>query len=281
LIGVEGIAELRHILSDVRGRGARIGFVPTMGYLHEGHLSLCDIARKHADFLVLSVFVNPLQFGAGEDLDRYPRDLERDRALAAGRAVDLMFAPAAAEMYPGGGTAVGVTAPALADRLCGRFRPGHFDGVLTVVAKLFNIVSPDVAVFGSKDLQQAALIRAMVRDLDFSVKVLLAPIIREADGLALSSRNVYLDAAERRAALSLRSSLQAAQAVFAGGETDPARVTEAARQLLDGERGVRVQYVELVDVDTLDTPASAAPGHAIAVAAHAGATRLIDNHLLT
>jgi pantoate--beta-alanine ligase len=281
LIGVEGIAEVRHILADVRGRGARIGFVPTMGYLHEGHLSLCDVARQHADFLVLSAFVNPLQFGAGEDLDRYPRDMERDRALAAERAVDLMFAPAAAEMYPDGGAAVVVTAPALADRLCGRFRPGHFDGVLTVVAKLFNIVSPDVAVFGRKDLQQAALIRAMVRDLDFSVNVVLGPIVREADGLALSSRNIYLGAAERSAALSLGRSLQAAQDAFAAGETDPARVTAAARQLLDRESGVRVQYVEVVDADTLDAPASAAPGHAVAVAAHVGATRLIDNHLLT
>jgi pantoate--beta-alanine ligase len=280
LIRIGSIAELRRVLGEVRGRGDSIGFVPTMGSLHEGHLSLCDVARSRARFAVVSVFVNPLQFGEGEDLDRYPRDLERDAGVAAARGVDLLFAPDAAAMYPAGGAAVRVSAPALADRLCGRYRPGHFEGVLTVVAKLFNLVAPDVAVFGRKDLQQAALIRRMVSDLDFPVAVDIAPIVREPDGLAMSSRNAYLDAAQRRSALGLNRSLRAAQDAFASGELGPAGIAAAAREVLDRDPTVAVQYVELVDPDTLDTPREAARGHAVAVAAFVGGTRLIDNHVL-
>jgi pantoate--beta-alanine ligase len=274
------IAGLRHALDHARRTDVRIGFVPTMGYLHEGHLALCDEARRHTDFLVLSVFVNPLQFGAGEDLERYPRSLERDAQLAAGRGTDLLFAPALTEMYPAGPAQVRVSAPGLDDRLCGRFRPGHFQGVLTIVAKLLNIVHPDVAVFGQKDLQQAALIRRMVRDLDFPVEIRVAPVVREPDGLALSSRNVYLDADERVAARALSRALRAAQAAFAAGEDRPDVLVAAARAILEGESGVSVQYVEVVDADSLDTPARARPGNAVAVAAHVGRTRLIDNHLL-
>lgn len=274
------ITELRQILADVRAGGGRIGLVPTMGFLHDGHLALCAVARRRADFIVMSVFVNPLQFGPSEDLDRYPRDLQRDSELASARGVNLLFTPSADEMYPAGAPAVRVVAPDLADRLCGRFRPGHFDGVLTVVAKLFNIVSPDVAVFGRKDLQQAALIRRMAADLDFPIEVLVAPVVREPDGLAMSSRNVYLDAAARAAALSLHRALQAAQKAFTAGRTRPPELVQAAREILDGESGVVTEYVEVVDVASLDTPDVARVGDAVAIAARVGGTRLIDNHLL-
>jgi pantoate--beta-alanine ligase len=281
MIVVHTVEELRRLLSAVRRSGGRIGFVPTMGYLHEGHLRLCDVARQHCGYVVLSVFVNPLQFGEGEDLERYPRDLARDGELAAARGVHLLFAPDVADMYPAAAVAVTVTASQFADRLCGLYRPGHFDGVLTVVAKLFNMVAPDVAVFGQKDLQQVAVVRRMVLDLNFDLAVVTAPIVREPDGLAMSSRNVYLDAGQRVAARALSRALAAAQDAFSAGCTVPGELVAVARAILDAERGVSVQYVELVDAETLDTPASARAGHALAVAAHVGATRLIDNHLLT
>jgi pantoate--beta-alanine ligase len=280
VIAVSDIAELRRILDEVRDAGGRIALVPTMGYLHAGHLALCDEARRHADFVVLSVFVNPLQFGGGEDLDLYPRDLARDAQAAMDHGVNLLFAPTMAAMYPDGGTVVKVTAPGLGERLCGRYRPGHFEGVLTVVAKLFNLVAPAVAVFGQKDLQQAALIRAMVRDLDFRLDVRVAPIVREVDGVAMSSRNVYLQPEQRVAAAALYRSLQAAQAAFTTGETEPAVLAAAARTILEGQNGVSVQYVELVDPETLEPPVRARRGDAVAIAAHVGTTRLIDNHLL-
>jgi pantoate--beta-alanine ligase len=274
------IAELREVLAEARSGGARIGLVPTMGYLHEGHLTLVDAARAACDVVVLSIFVNPLQFGAGEDLERYPRDLERDAELAAARGVDLLFAPEADEMYPRGAAITRIAAPGIADRLCGAFRPGHFDGVLTVVAKLFNIVMPDTAVFGQKDLQQSVLIRRMVQDLDFPIRIEIAPIAREADGLAMSSRNAYLTPAERQAALALHRSLQAARQAFRTGASDPAEVTGTARAILTGASGVRVQYVEAVELQRLGTPDRLREGDAVAVAAFAGATRLIDNVLL-
>jgi len=277
---VERIGALRAALADARAAGRRIGFVPTMGFLHEGHLALCDAARASCDIVVMSIFVNPLQFGPGEDLTRYPRDLERDGRLAAGRDVDLLFTPPVEEMYPHGCGAVLVTAPGLSDRLCGAYRPGHFDGVLTVVAKLFGIVAPDVAVFGQKDLQQAVLIRRMVRELDMPILVEVAPVVREPDGLAMSSRNVYLSPEERRAALALHRALQAAQAAFTAGATGPADLVAAARVILDAESGVTPQYVEVVDTATLETPVRARAGDAVVLAAFAGATRLIDNHVL-
>ncbi|HSJ25178.1 MAG TPA: pantoate--beta-alanine ligase [Longimicrobiales bacterium] len=280
MIRIETSAELREVLGRFRADGRTIGFVPTMGYLHEGHLALCDAANAAADVVVMSIFVNPLQFGEGEDLDRYPRDLERDASLAAGRDVDILFTPDAGEIYPHGPVAVRVRAPGLEDRLCGAFRPGHFEGVLTVVAKLFNIVRPDVAVFGQKDLQQAALIRRMAQDLNFPVAIEIAPVVREPDGLALSSRNVYLSPAERASALALSRALAAAQAAFAAGQVEAGAVVAAARATLDAVPGVEVQYVELVDTQTLDTPAQARVGDAVAVAAFVGATRLIDNHVL-
>jgi pantoate--beta-alanine ligase len=276
--------ELRAAVAAARAGGARIALVPTMGYLHEGHLSLVDAARAAADFVVLSIFVNPLQFGAGEDLERYPRDLRRDAALAAARGVDLVFAPAVEEMYPAGEPRVTLSPGRMAERLCGATRPGHFAGVLTVVAKLFLLAQPDVAVFGRKDFQQAVLIRTMVRDLDFPLDVVVAPTVREADGLALSSRNVYLGAQERRSATALSRALAAAQAAFARGEQEPARLLAAARAVLSADSRVQVQYLELVAPDTLEPVTGVGAGaraaradDVLAVAAFVGPTRLIDN----
>ncbi len=271
-------AEVRRAVSDMRPQ--RIALVPTMGYLHEGHLSLVDRARERADRVVLSIFVNPLQFGPREDLARYPRDLERDVELATNRGVDLVFAPDVDEMYPGGEPVVRVVPGRLADTLCGEFRPGHFEGVLTVVAKLFGIVRPDVAVFGQKDFQQAVLIRRMVEDLDFGVEIDVAPIVREPDGLAMSSRNVYLSPDERGRALGLSRGLERAAEAFGAGEHDPDRLCGLVREEIDGP-GVHIQYVEVVDPDTLEPARLARPGHVIAVAAYVGETRLIDNVILT
>jgi pantoate--beta-alanine ligase len=272
---------LRTAVAHARRTGARIGLVPTMGYLHEGHLRLVDRAARLTDFVVASVFVNPLQFGPAEDLDRYPRDLDRDAELARGRGVHLLFAPDAAEMYPPGSSGVLVTAPVLGQRLCGAFRPGHFDGVLTVVAKLLNLVQPDTAVFGGKDFQQAVLIRRMARALDFPVAIEIEPTVREADGLAMSSRNVRLGPAAREQALALSRGLHAAQAAFAAGETDAAALVAVVRRALDAAADVRAQYVKAVDAETLDDVDFARAGCVLAVAAFVGDTRLIDNHVLT
>jgi pantoate--beta-alanine ligase len=250
-----------------------------MGYLHEGHLSLIDRAREHADCAALSVFVNPLQFGPGEDLDRYPRDLERDVALAASRGVDLLFAPSTAEMYPRGEPWITVVPERGADRLCGASRPGHFRGVLTVVAKLFGIFTPDLALFGQKDLQQAALIRRMVEELEIQLRIEIAPTAREEGGLAMSSRNSYLSAEERERALALFGSLRRAQALFSAGESDAEVLRAAMRRTLEAG-GVEAEYAEVVDPDTLNPLARARPGTVCMVAGRVGSTRLIDNHIL-
>ncbi len=252
-----------------------------MGYLHEGHLTLVDTAREHGDVVVMSIYVNPLQFGPKEDLARYPRDMERDTKLASARGVDIIFAPDDDEMYGSDKPAVTVHAPHLSDRLCGLFRPGHFEGVLTVVAKLFNIVQPDAAVFGQKDFQQHVLIRRMVRDLSYAIDIIVAPIMREQDGLAMSSRNVYLSGEERAAALALSRALRVAQLRYRDGERRPAMLVQSARQLLDAERGVTLQYVEVVDPASLDTPGQADDTSVMAVAAVVGKTRLIDNAILS
>lgn len=270
-------AEVRRAVAGMRPQ--RIALVPTMGYLHEGHLSLVDRARELADRVVLSIFVNPLQFGPQEDLDRYPRDLERDVELAMGRGVDLIFAPDVQEMYPGGEPIVRVVPGRLGDTLCGAYRPGHFEGVLTVVAKLFGIVRPDVAVFGQKDFQQAVLIRRMVADLDLGIEIDVAPIVREPDGLAMSSRNVYLSPEERESALGLYRGLTRAAEAFAAGERDVERLRRLVHEELD-RPGVRVQYVEVVDPETLQPTQLASPGNVLAVAAFVGQTRLIDNVIL-
>jgi pantoate--beta-alanine ligase len=272
--------EVRAWVAEQRAAGKRVALVPTMGYLHAGHLSLVDRARELADTVAMSIFVNPLQFGPTEDLDRYPRDLERDLELAASRGTELVFAPSAAEMYPEGEPRVFVLPDEeIGGRLDGGARPGHFRGVLTVVAKLFGIFTPDVAVFGQKDLQQAVLIRRMAADLDIPVRVEVAPIVREADGLAMSSRNVYLSAGERASALALSRALERARGLYAAGERD-AGVLRAALWTGMSVPGVEPEYAEVVDPRTLGPVERAADGVFCAVAARVGKTRLIDNREL-
>ncbi len=279
-----------------RREGRRIAFVPTMGYLHEGHMSLLREGRRRGELLVLSIFVNPLQFGPSEDLARYPRDLDGDLAKARGVPTDVAYVPDAAAMYPEGFQTV-VEVREVQRGLCGERRPGHFAGVATVVLKLFCQVRPHVAIFGEKDWQQLQVIRRMARDLDLGIEILSAPIVREADGLALSSRNAYLGADERRRAAALSRGLDAARARFAAGEREAARLVEAARAPIDeaasahptgcaasahptGCAGLRLEYLELRDAETLAPLARADRPAVLAVAAFVGATRLIDNVVL-
>jgi pantoate--beta-alanine ligase len=284
---VHSVAELRREVAAARRQAggvvaaddAVVGLVPTMGFLHEGHLALVDRARELTEFVVLSIFVNPTQFGPAEDFDSYPRDLERDTELAERRGVDLLYVPSREEVYPEGNTDVQVVPGALADRLCGLSRPGHFQGVLTVVAKLFGMVQPDIAVFGRKDYQQQALIRQMVRDLNMPVRIETVPVVREADGLARSSRNAYLSERERTRAASLSAGLAAAEAAFADGERDPDRLKARVRGTMR-DADVEPEYIELVDPDSLDPLDEARDGAVLAVAARVGETRLIDNVIL-
>ncbi|GIW50856.1 MAG: pantothenate synthetase [Gemmatimonadales bacterium] len=271
--------EMRSWSRRQRAEGKRVGFVPTMGYLHEAHLRLVDRARKLADVVVMSIFVNPLQFGPGEDFERYPRDLERDRAAAAARGVDCLFVPAVRDLYPEP-PAVRVVPGPLADHLCGPRRPGHFEGVLTVVTKLFHLVEPDIAVFGRKDAQQAAIIRRMVEDLNFPVAIHVAPTVREADGLALSSRNTYLNPDERKAAAVLARALQAAHQRFRAGTSDAATLCQVVRDTVAHEPSVRLEYVEAVNPRSMAPVAEASSETLLALAAWIGRTRLIDNIVL-
>jgi pantoate--beta-alanine ligase len=250
-----------------------------MGALHEGHLSLVRAARAQCDVVAASLFVNPLQFGPGEDLAKYPRDLERDRALFEKEGVDFLFAPGVEEMYPAGAVTF-VTVEGLSDKLCGRSRPGHFRGVTTVVSKLFHIVEPDLAFFGQKDAAQVAIIRRMVGDLNFSVDIVVCPIVREADGLAMSSRNAYLDSQQRKTALALYRSLIEVQQHFDQGERIPARLIETGQRAIGEEPSVRLDYFEIVDPVTLDPVLDLSRGGLVAVAAFVGNTRLIDNIVL-
>ena len=276
---ISTISGLREAVAAARARGERIGFVPTMGFLHEGHLRLVDEAKRRAGCVVMSIFVNPTQFGPNEDFSRYPRDLSGDMSKAVGRGVDLLFVPDVAEMYPTP-PALHVTADDLPARWEGAVRPGHFGGVLTVVAKLFNIVAPDVAIFGRKDFQQAALIRRMVRELNFPIDVVVAPTVREHDGLALSSRNTYLDESARASALGLVESLRAAERAFAAGERDGERLTAIGRDLLATQPEIGVDYFAVVDPSDM-RPVEKATSESVAiVAARVGRTRLIDNMVL-
>lgn len=276
---LQDIAALRAWREAERRAGRRVGFVPTMGALHEGHLSLADLAARATQTVLMSLFVNPLQFGPGEDFERYPRDLARDRALVAGRGVTALFTPGVDVMYPPGSETRVVPGPT-AERWEGAMRPGHFTGVLTVVAKLFNLVQPDVAVFGQKDIQQVTLIRRMVRDLDLPVEILVGPTVREADGLALSSRNAYLTVAEREQALSLSRSLRAADVAWRGGEADALRLESHMRQQFVAAPGVTVDYIAIVDPGTLTPVQRADHGTVVAVAGRVGRTRLLDNLIL-
>lgn len=279
MIEIADLTEMRAWSRGHRAVGRRVGFVPTMGYLHEAHLRLVDRARELADLVVVSVFVNPLQFGPAEDFQQYPRDLERDRAAAAGRGTDCLFVPGASTMYPEP-PAIRVVPGALAAHLCGPRRPGHFEGVLTVVAKLFHVVEPDVAVFGRKDAQQAVVIERMAKDLNFPVAIEVAPTVREPDGLALSSRNAYLSAVERAAAPALARGLAAAHAALQAGTTDAARLCAVVREVVGREPAIRLEYVEAVDPRSLEPVATAAPDTLLALAARLGGTRLIDNIVL-
>lgn len=259
--------------------GRRVGFVPTMGYLHQGHLSLVRAARATSDVVVMSIFVNPLQFGPNEDFARYPRDLARDRALAEQAGVDVLWTPPTEAMYPTP-QAVTVDPGPVGAILEGAIRPGHFAGVLTVVLKLFAIVQPRVAVFGRKDAQQAALVRFMVRDFNLAIEIAVAPLVRDVDGLALSSRNVYLDALLRPKALALPRALARGVAAFRAGERKAGSVIAAAWSVLGEVEGVTTEYINVIDPDTFLPSHAATPRSYLAAAIRVGPTRLIDNVIL-
>jgi len=273
------VAALRAHLEPARAHGRTIGLVPTMGAFHAGHISLMERAREATDVVVVSLFVNPTQFGAGEDLAAYPRDEQRDAAIAEQAGVDVLFAPPPAEVYPEGFQTT-VRVGQLAEPLEGAQRPGHFDGVATIVTKLLNIVQPDAAFFGQKDAQQALIVRRVVRDLDIPVRIEVCPTVREPDGLALSSRNAYLEPAERERALALRRALDAAEQAVAAGERDSAAVAAAARAAMN-PFGVEPEYLALVAADTL-APVDRIDGEVlVALAARVGRARLIDNTHIT
>jgi pantoate--beta-alanine ligase len=273
------IEDMRAACRLARSGGKRLGFVPTMGALHEGHLALVRAARSSCDVVAASIFVNPTQFGPNEDLAKYPRSFDRDRDLLASEGVELLFAPTVEEMYPAGAV-TWITVEELSDKLDGRSRPGHFRGVTTVVAKLFHIVEPDAAFFGQKDAAQVAIIRRMVRDLDFPVEIVACPIVREADGLAMSSRNAYLDPQQRKQALALQRALMRVKRSWEAGERDAGKLLAEGREEVAGEKSIRLDYFEIVDPDSLDAVETAANGVLVAVAAFVGSTRLIDNIVL-
>jgi len=276
---ISSTAEMRERAAHLRSEGKRIGFVPTMGALHEGHLSLVTAAAKRADVVVVSVFVNPTQFGPTEDFASYPRDIERDAALAEQSGCDILFVPTAREIYPDHYATV-VHVQKLTQKMCGAFRPGHFDGVTTVVAKLLNIVRPHFAVFGQKDGQQVAVIERMVEDLDMDVDIVRVPTVREPDGLALSSRNAYLSTEERARATVLHEALRHALSLYRSGIVTVPRVLDEMQTIIRGKEGVELQYCVAVDSRTLEDVSELKAGVMIALAAFLGKTRLIDNVVL-
>ena len=273
------IDDMRAATRTARSAGIRLGLVPTMGALHEGHLSLVRAAKASCQVVAASIFVNPTQFGPNEDLAKYPRPFERDCKLLEGEGVDLLFAPSVEEMYPRGAV-TWVTVEELSGKLDGRSRPGHFRGVTTIVAKLFHAVEPDAAFFGQKDAAQAAIIRRLVHDLKFPVEIVVCPIVREADGLAMSSRNAYLDPHQRKQALVLQRSLMRVKQMAGAGESGAVELIAAAKGVLAEEPAVRLDYFEIVDPDSLDQVRDVSKGALVAVAAFVGSTRLIDNILL-
>jgi pantoate--beta-alanine ligase len=274
---VETIGEMRHVIAEHRARGKSIALVPTMGALHEGHLTLIDEARRVADIVVMSIFVNPLQFAPSEDFDRYPRTMEEDSKSAAGRGVDLLFTPVREEVYPEQAPVVLVHPGIIGKEWEGAVRPHHFEGVLTVVAKLFHIVMPDVAVFGQKDLQQVAVVKRMVRDLNFPVGILMAPIIREPDGLAMSSRNRYLSAKDRELGVILSRALFAMRDAFAKGERRASALEAIGWRMLERVVGLTPRYLAAVNADTFQRVNNVRHGDAAVGAIRVGETRLIDN----
>jgi pantoate--beta-alanine ligase len=264
---ISNISEMCSISDGARSAGQTIVLVPTMGYFHEGHLSLMREGRKRGDVLVVSLFVNPAQFGKGEDYKIYPRDFQRDRGMAEEIGVDILFVPTVEEMYPGG----------YQTYVEGQFRPTHFRGVTTVVAKLFSIVKPRIAIFGEKDFQQLVVIRRMVEDLNLGVEIIGIPIVREGDGLAMSSRNTYLTAEQRKAALSLNRSLRKASELFDSGERRPRRIIDAVKRVIQREKGISIEYVEIRDTKTLEEIEFIEGQAVIALAIQVGKVRLIDN----
>jgi pantoate--beta-alanine ligase len=276
---IRTIPWMKQAAREARARNRIIGFVPTMGALHQGHFSLIRAAKVECSPVVVSIFVNPKQFGPSEDFQKYPRAFEADRAALENLGVDYLFAPTPEEMYPAGfRTAVAVEG--LSDKLEGRSRPGHFHGVTTVVLKLFEIVLPSFAYFGRKDAQQARIIRQMALDLDLDTKIVVRPILRESDGLALSSRNVYLQRDDRRAAAALHRSLQVVSQEIAAGQRDVLRLLAALRRVLDAEPGIVLDYAEIVDAETLEPVVNLRGTCLILLAARLGKTRLIDNALV-
>ncbi len=273
------VREMRDACRTAWRRDRPLGLVPTMGALHEGHLSLVRAAKEQCDAVAVSIFVNPLQFGPKEDFAKYPRTFERDCELLEKEAVDFLFSPAAEEMFPPRAVTY-VTVESLSEKLCGRSRPGHFRGVTTVVSKLFHVVEPDAAFFGQKDAAQAAIIRRMVRDLNIPVEIVVGPIVREPDGLAMSSRNAYLDPQQRKAALALFRALTEVRNRFDQGERNAGKLIAAGKQEFTKEPAVRLDYLEIVDPETLEPRLSVSDRSLIAVAGFVGSTRLIDNILL-
>lgn len=274
---VETIAEMRHVIAGVRAKGKSVAFVPTMGALHEGHLTLIDEAKRVADLVVMSIFVNPIQFGPSEDFARYPRTLAEDSVLAKKRGVDFLFTPTKEDVYPENVPVVIVHPGSVGKEWEGAVRPHHFEGVLTVVAKLFNIVIPDVAVFGQKDLQQAAAVKAMVRDLNFPVGILVAPTVREPDGLAMSSRNRYLTPRDRELALILSRALFAMRDSFGRGERRASALEAIGWRMLERVVGLTPRYLAAVNADTFQRVNNVRHGDAAVGAVRVGETRLIDN----
>jgi len=280
MLEIKTIRELRSALKEERARGKKIGFVPTMGYMHEGHLALMREANRLADVVVVSIFVNPTQFGPNEDLGKYPRDIEGDRDKAAGVGVDFLFVPAVKEMYSEGYSTYVEGTGEMTHVLCGRSRPGHFKGVTTVVAKLLNIVEPDIALFGNKDWQQLAVIKRMVRDLNMDVEIIGVPTVRENGGVAMSSRNTYLSLEERKAALVLSKALRLAQDMVRTGKTNAGEIAAELKETIENEGLIEVEYLEVCDPESLSPVETIEANTLIAVAARVGKARLIDNALI-
>ncbi len=280
MITATKISEVRAAVREWKKQGLTIGLVPTMGYLHEGHTSLIDHASSMCDKIVVSVFVNPTQFAPGDDLEAYPRDFEHDCKLLREHDCDMVFHPSADEMYPDGNGKTDTYVEILnnmTSQLCGKSRPGHFRGVCTVVSKLFNIVTPDMAFFGEKDAQQLAVIRRMTRDMSYGIKIIGCPTVREADGLAKSSRNTYMSQEERKSAQVLYKALQAGQEAIKNGETGSQNVINIIHNVIDSEPAAAIEYISIVDGTTMMSTDKICPGSLVAIAVQIGKTRLIDN----